>query len=474
MLSISSFILTVGSAHCLTVPAGLINSYIFALLLAAVVHTYICDDHLLKLLIPVSVGVLVLVERFGIRIRHGTGSIVTAIIGLVALMFLNDFALQILLAFVCLSPMSPLSLKLHTFLLPNAKALLSGSFTSSYADNSHKVCPEANAKRGIFGLSHILLNLDENSSQWGNLGNWRPDPTIDQFLAYYPHSMKTSYTTAASRLAATVYNAAGLYTTKTPLQVLDVGFGSGDQLFMLSSQLTHIRGTASTTDASSSSASGSDCVLVGVNLCPAQVAAAKARAQVLLPTPPATNGADNTKTARYTPRLHLCQGSATALASALEDNNLPSQGYTHVTCIDTAYHFQTRRTFLSDVFARLCGGGVLAYTDIVLGDGVSSRAERVTKLLGGLCSIPGVNILQQEQHRKEVESLGFRNVVIRNLNAELSDFSEFMDQFMSTWGSVVVPYQWYKFLLTARMLRMAINNGYIQYVLVTANKPEIS
>jgi SAM-dependent methyltransferase len=237
-------------------------------------------------------------------------------------------------------------------------------------------------KRGIFDLSHVLLNADLYATQWGNLGFWPPVPAEPALPA--PHE----YAAACATMASDVFAAAGVIATDT---VLDVGFGCGDEILLLSG-LTVLPASASTgAGARTGAGVGAGAAapgwvpprsVIGLNLVSSQVQWARARVKQAC----AARGGPTTSAS---PASALAAEVTLHHGSAADVARVTAPGSVHrVVCVDTAYHFERRAAFFADVFTALAPGGRLALTDLVIPDDAVARARRFRRT-HGLPALPG-------------------------------------------------------------------------------------
>lgn len=81
---------------------------------------------------------------------------------------------------------------------------------------------------------------------------------------------------------------------------------------------------------------------------------------------------------------------------------------TAVVCVDAAYHFRTRRDWWQSLVGSLPAGARIAVSDLVLADG--RRAGPLARAIAGALRIPGANLCDTATMRRELETIGVRQV----------------------------------------------------------------
>jgi len=391
-------------------------------------------------------------------------------------------------------------------------------------------------RRGIFGMDHVLLNIlsryviynqtlaqllsDSKSADvsgdfegpllntWGNLGFWTPGQCYD-----YPQ--------ACERLLIEVLIDAGLLQRTPPsalpleaiqlfgmtharnemltqgpcersvevsrplehVSILDVACGSGDQLLATASLLINEGRVSASLE------------LTGVNLVTAQVAAAKqlvfARRRAIASRLASSHMPETTKTkARrietvLADKLQILEGDATKLS---ECKQLPqSARFTHVLCLDAAYHFSpTRSLFFAGVHKHLMARGRIALTDLVLHPSLRSSILgcKIVKALSGIASIPGENLLFEDEYVRQLEANGFTSVRIRYIEEHVfPGFERFTQTVLAQSGQSLENMPWNlaswmspsalrKFKITAAMLGYLFRARILRYAVISATKSD--
>lgn len=193
-----------------------------------------------------------------------------------------------------------------------------------------------------------------------NLGYW---PGVDDIDA------------ASEALAMLVGERAGMAAGD---QVLDVGFGFGDQDMLWSRRLRPDR-------------------IVGLNITQSQVEVARRRV--------AAQGLEE--------RIDLRLGSAT-------DMPLPDACVDKVVALECAFHFQTRAEFFREAFRVLRPGGRLVTADIIPMPRTGSRAARIGQrlswwLTASRFAIPPENACTTPSYHAYLRLAGFKEIAIESI-----------------------------------------------------------
>eukprot|EP00388_Colpodella_angusta_P032845 GDKK01027949.1.p1 GENE.GDKK01027949.1~~GDKK01027949.1.p1 ORF type:complete len:463 (+),score=69.32 GDKK01027949.1:68-1456(+) len=307
-----------------------------------------------------------------------------------------------------------------------------------FIEGSSTVNDLSRGKKGVFDLTHILLNVDVSLSQWGNLGFWdKLTPALEKLIS----TNANNYITACERLATLIYSRAQLYKpmiTAHQKHVVDVGVGCGDQVKMLQRQTHEYFGHHLTIEA--------------INLSTVQTEAARKRVPKKC-----SNGFCS---------FHASVGSATDL---LKIYNNDSDFADVVTAIDTAYHFDSREDFIAQSSHILKQGGHLSFSDVAFSKG---RLHFLLKwLLPKLCSIPSCNLWAPSEISSVLSTHGFDNILIEDISKSVvSGFPNWLDTHQETLRSAGLKGNWFKYKVTSFLMRWGVEKGVLGYYLISAKK----
>ncbi|KAK7058913.1 hypothetical protein VNI00_001537 [Paramarasmius palmivorus] len=175
-----------------------------------------------------------------------------------------------------------------------------------------------------------------------------------------------------------------------PLRVTDVGHGTGESLMFLLS-------------ASSTPKLGS---LTGITSLLFHYERSRARVDSLKSTGTGTET-----------ELHL--GDAVYRPGVTSKHPLcptnPSK-YDVILALDCAYHFQTRRQFLSQAFEGLEGGGRIGLADICFDDEALKTTSLIRRFLR---MMPKENVVGMKEYVKSMEDIGYTNVELEDISANV-------------------------------------------------------
>lgn len=198
----------------------------------------------------------------------------------------------------------------------------------------------------IEGRNENFRNKDK--PLWLNLGYWKDDTTYDG---------------ACSALTLLLGEAANLQKDQ---EVLDVGFGYGDQDLLW--QRTY------------------DVRIIGLNITPLHVEIARKRMEEK----------------ELGDRIDLRVGSATNMEFAADS-------FDRVMALECAFHFNTRETFFAEAMRVLRPGGRLALTDMLPSPGEKTHifSSWITRRRSGW---PRENLYDRNVYVEKLQQLGFVNV----------------------------------------------------------------
>lgn len=263
----------------------------------------------------------------------------------------------------------------------------------------------------FYDLSEIPLNNEGEA--WGNLGYW--------------HGAE-GYSQACRALAGLLGEHAAL---DFGCNVLDVGFGCGDQLLLWLSEF-QVQS------------------ITGVNYSHSQTRQARQR---LLDS-------------HYGERADLVEGDVddAALWHQWRERQLRVD---RVLALDCLYHFPCRQAFWTRAAEVLNPNGRIAMTDFMLA-GTHKRdslAHRALQWMLKQSRIPEHNLVYREQYIAQLQQSGFSNV-------EVVDISEPVMQGFWCWTRRrQLPWRrWLKYEVTGRFLHWAYRKQVLRYCLVVATR----
>ncbi|RUP49933.1 hypothetical protein BC936DRAFT_140951 [Jimgerdemannia flammicorona] len=224
--------------------------------------------------------------------------------------------------------------------------------------------PNEPAESDMYGLNHALLNLHvPPQTWWFNVGLWGRDGM--------------TFEEACRALVNKVAEAAGV---KEGGRVLDVGFGCGDSCFLLAERY--------------------GCYVTGITNETTQHTLATSRLTTRSPTHPG-------------PRPRLLLGDASNLAST--PNLLPpaSPLFDAILSIDSAYHYNTRWSFLASALPILRPSGSVALADVALHPVAVPTTPWRRWALRAVCAmgrIPFENMVTRAEYEARMRTIGFVDV----------------------------------------------------------------
>lgn len=260
-----------------------------------------------------------------------------------------------------------------------------------------------------FDLSDELLNLTPTHSHWGNLGFW--ENTDD-------------YSQACRQLAQKVGDAAQL---NQQSDLLDVGFGCGDQLILWKD---HYQVNT----------------ISGVNTSQAQVGLAQKKL----------------RKADINAFLHHYDHRAI--------ENQSDRCFSHVLSVDAAYFFDERELWFKQAHRVLKPEGKLIVTDLLMPNQPKDLLQEfIMRCLLWLCGIPKDNVITVDAYIKQLEAAGFNNIHTEDISAEVMDgFAQWLPKYRQQFEGIKDFPIWQKYLATSRILSWLRKHDLLRCYLVSS------
>lgn len=161
-----------------------------------------------------------------------------------------------------------------------------------------------------------------------------------------------------------------------------------------------------------------------------------------------------------------------------------SDSFTKVVSLDSAYHFNTRESFLKEAHRVLVAEeGRLVTIDLVLQrplDEMPLVQHLKTRLMALLVGIPQANLCTMAQYRQQLERLQFAHVSVEPLVVDSHSSSSSKSVFLPLADHITAILDQYepilsattalKFRSAARMMRHLGNNNIFHVILATGTK----
>lgn len=266
-------------------------------------------------------------------------------------------------------------------------------------------------------LSEALLNAESgHQTLWGNLGFWQSATT-------YPDACQA----LADKLASAVQ-------LKGEDNVVDIGFGCGDQL------LHWIKQYQVTT-------------LSGQNLSLSQTEFALDRLR--------KNGHEAIADQLY-------QGSCEKFGAPLKIH-LASASV--VLSLDCAYHFPERKRLFKRLYDLTPGTCRYGFTDILLARRPGFIEKIILTFMLTLSRIPHENLMQRKYHQAQLLNCGWKNVTYEDITDDVfTPFVSWLQRYKVKQVSQGCEANWQKYSGTAWFLNWAAKRKLLQYHIVVLSK----
>eukprot|EP01135_Chromosphaera_perkinsii_P003457 Nk52_evm26s243 gene=Nk52_evmTU26s243 len=300
----------------------------------------------------------------------------------------------------------------------------------------------------------VLLNLKWEGEYWMNFGYWvkdSPGRVVNQVDAQGNSSTKrrvkvTDFVEAASGLARKLAQAVGL--SKDDI-LLDVGVGCGDQDFFYAKQFGTSR-------------------IVGIDIVAKQIAVANARLEQKFSNKEGRCDKEEQDSTRFLSGLSFETRDAMDLPESFKNS------FTKVLCLDSAYHFSSRRGFLRGANECLKPHGKIGLVDICLLSPFSaySLMERFClRVVSVLFHIPIENMCTREEYCLALVQEGFVDVGCENISDELIlGFGEFVDRHSGVLESLTQRNPWIGLKIASFLLRLSHRRKVFGFFVFNAEK----
>ncbi|KAI9272920.1 S-adenosyl-L-methionine-dependent methyltransferase [Phascolomyces articulosus] len=260
----------------------------------------------------------------------------------------------------------------------------------------------------MYDLRHVTFNLEiPPKTLWFNMGLWYDDDNEQDNKNNKENEKHMKYSHACERLVEAVIQQMEM---KHSSRVLDVGYGCGDSCFLLADRY--------------------GCHVTGLTNEKSQWSVSQQRLTSL----PCKD------------QVQLVCASATDDDFTFTHNNSNNDKtfYDHIICIDSAYHYLTRKKFLQTALTHLIPGGSLGLYDLTLHPQLLFNNNSVVKkwiveFFGqSILGIPKENMITAEMYRDQLKTMGYDQVKVTTLCGDrvlggLSRFIHRQYQQAATW-----------------------------------------
>lgn len=162
-------------------------------------------------------------------------------------------------------------------------------------------------------------------------------------------------------------------------------------------------------------------------------------------------------------------------------NHLPRDSFDSVICIDSAYHFNTRSSFLRGAFDALVPGGHLALTDLILSPSLSLFDRLLFRVIFYLAHVPNNNMVELDAYQRRLEGIGYEDISIDDISDRVFDgLIEFIEARDKSQLRRIFNSEWNGLVGYAKVMKWWSQAGVegktrkLSFVLVGARKPSSS
>lgn len=271
--------------------------------------------------------------------------------------------------------------------------------------------------REFHDLSERLLNAESGyRTLWGNLGYWLDAST-------YPEACES----LARQLAKSVE-------LKNSDDVVDIGFGCGDQLLLWLNEFQVAD-------------------LSGLNLSRSQTRHAREKLSA--------HGYDHIADKLYCGDI---QAPPDPVCERIK-------GASVILALDCAYHFPNRAELFQFIARQSPPHCRFAYTDIVLARKPGLFENLLLRIMLKLSRIPHDNVMQEQAYRTQLNAAGWHQVSMRDLTDHVFlPFAAWLKQYRGSQIRQGVKACWKKYQGTAMFLRWAARRRLLKYQSIVISK----
>lgn len=168
--------------------------------------------------------------------------------------------------------------------------------------------------------------------------------------------------------------------------------------------------------------------------------------------------------------VKLVHGSAVDIENLFQD-----QTFDHVTCIDAAYHFDTRLHFFKAAHAKLAPGGTLGLFDLTFDIQGPGWCQWIVRQMSQLLGVPAANLINVKTYEEQLASTGFVEVQLHRLTADevfggLSNWVRRQRDLADSWDVLAVHHDLFM-RGSAWTFDLFARYGWVSPVIVCGRKP---